>query len=88
MPYPADEDAAKQAFEAVEKLEFGSIVTDQKAKHDEYEVGAKSPRVVVKKGDKVAGRLPRGQGGQQPDLVRVEGKDEVWQAVGSHQVAA
>ena len=42
VAYAADADAAKQAFEAVEKLEFGSIVTDQKSKHDEYEVGSKS----------------------------------------------
>src|SRR5689334_6999312 len=38
IPYAADQDAAKQAFEGLEKLEFDGIVSDQKAKHDEYEV--------------------------------------------------
>src|SRR5438046_482137 len=28
VPYAADNDAAKQAFEALEKLEFGPIVSD------------------------------------------------------------
>ena len=83
VPYPADADAAKQAFEAVEKLEFGSIVTDQKSKHDEYEVGAKSPRVVVKKGDKVLADFRVGKMANNQTLVRKEGNDQVWQAVGS-----
>jgi hypothetical protein len=83
VPYPADADAAKQAFEAVEKLEFGSIVTDQKSKHDEYEVGAKSPRVVVKKGDKLLADFRVGKMANNQTLIRKEGSDQVWQAVGS-----
>jgi hypothetical protein len=83
VPYPADADAAKQAFEAVEKLEFGSIVTDQKSKHDEYEVGAKSPRVVVKKADKVLADFRVGKMANNQTLIRKEGTDQVWQAVGS-----
>jgi hypothetical protein len=83
VPYPADVDAAKQAFEAVEKLEFGSIVTDQKSKHDEYEVGAKSPRVVAKKGDKVLADFRVGKMANNQTLIRKEGSDQVWQAVGS-----
>jgi hypothetical protein len=87
VAYAADAEAAKQAFEAVEKLEFGSIVTDQKSKHDEYEVGDKSPRVVVKKGDKVLADFRVGKLVNNQTLIRVEGKNEVWQAVGSIKFA-
>jgi hypothetical protein len=82
-PYAADQDGAKQAFEAIEKLEFGNIVTDQKAKHDEYEVGANAVRVVAKKGDKVLADLHVGKVTNNATLVRPEGKDEVWQAIGA-----
>jgi len=59
VQFPADENVAKQAFEAVEKLEFGDIVSDQKTKHAEFEVeepapgskDAKAVRVVAKKGE-------------------------------------
>src|SRR5687768_8844215 len=37
VAYAADQDAAKQAFETLEKLEFDGIISDQKSKHDEYE---------------------------------------------------
>jgi hypothetical protein len=84
VAYAADADAAKQAFEAVEKLEFGTIVSDQKSKHAEYEVAAdKSPRVVAKKGDKVLADFRVGKTANNQTMVRVEGKDEVWQALGS-----
>jgi Domain of unknown function (DUF4340) len=83
VPYPADVDAAKQAFEAVEKLEFGSIVTDQKSRHDEYEVGVKSPRVIVKKGATVLADFRVGKMANNQTLIRKEGSDQVWQAVGS-----
>jgi hypothetical protein len=83
--YPAEEDSAKQAFEAIEKMEFGSIISDQKGKHDEFEVGAKSPRVVAKKDGKVLADLRIGKVSPDHTMVRVEGKDEVWQMVGSHK---
>jgi hypothetical protein len=83
VAYAADVDAAKQAFEAVEKLEFGSIVTDQKSKHAEYEVGDKAPRVVAKKGGQVLADLRVGKMANSVTLVRKEGDDRVWQAVGS-----
>jgi hypothetical protein len=83
VPYPADQDTAKQAFAALEKLEFAGIISDQKAKHDEYEVGANSTRVLVKKGDKAVADLRVGKAANNTTMVRVEGKDEVWQAVGS-----
>jgi hypothetical protein len=83
VPYAADQEAAKQAFEGIEKLEFDGIVSDQKAKHDEFEVGANSVRVVGKKGDKTLVDLRIGKVANNQTMVRVEGKDEVWQAVGS-----
>ena len=59
IQFPADDNVAKQAFEALEKLEFGDVVSDQKAKHAEFEVeepqagskDAKALRVVAKKGE-------------------------------------
>ena len=83
VAYAADADAAKQAFQAVEKLEFGSIVTDQKSKHADYEVGDKAARVVARKGDKVLADFRVGKTTNNLTLVRLEGKDEVWQAIGS-----
>jgi hypothetical protein len=83
VAYAADQDAAKQAFEALEKLEFDGIISDQKSKHDEYEVGPKGARVVAKKGDKTLADLRVGKTANNQTMVRVEGKDEVWQAVGS-----
>jgi hypothetical protein len=83
IPYAADQDAAKQAFEGLEKLDFDGIVSDQKSKHDEYEVGASSVRVVAKKGEKPVADLRIGKPANNFTMVRIEGKDEVWQAVGS-----
>jgi hypothetical protein len=82
-PYPADEGNAKQAFEAVEKMEFGDIVTDQKAKQSEFEVGDDGLRVVVKNGNKPVGDLIIGKNLGAGTMVRVPGKDDVWQAAGS-----
>src|SRR4051812_39824450 len=36
VAYAADQEAAKSAFEAIPKLEFDGIISDQKSKHDEY----------------------------------------------------
>jgi hypothetical protein len=84
VPYAADQDAAKGAFEAMEKLEFGSSpVSALKSKHDEFEVGAKGVRVVAKKGDKVLADLRVGKAANSSTMVRLEGKDEVWGANGT-----
>src|SRR3954468_6675800 len=82
VPYAADQEAAKQAFESLEKLEFDGIVSDQKSKQDELEVGASGVRVVAKKGDKVVADLRVGKVANNLTMIRPEGKDEVWQAVG------
>jgi hypothetical protein len=81
--YAADQDGAKQAFEGIEKLEFDGVISDQKSKHDEYEVGASSVRVTAKKGDKTVADFRVGKTANNLTMVRPEGKDEVWQAVGS-----
>lgn len=81
--YVADQGVAKTAFESIEKLEFGTIVTDQKAKYAEFEVDDKALKVVVKKGEQTLAELLVGKSVGGNTLVRVPGKDEVWQALGS-----
>jgi hypothetical protein len=84
VTYPAETDAAKQAFEAMEKLDFSGIISDQKAKHAEFEVdAAKGVRVVGKKGGAVLADLRIGKVANNLTMVRLEGKDEVWQVAGS-----
>lgn len=83
VPYAADKEPAKEAFEAVEQLEFGSVITDQKTKHKEFEVGEGALHVVAKKGDKALANFYVGKSLGAQTLVRLDGKDEVWQAKGS-----
>lgn len=84
VQYPADENVAKQAFEAVEKLDFGDVVSDQKAKHAEFELDdAKALKVAVKKGDQVVSEFLIGKSVGGNTLVRLPGKDEVWTGLGS-----
>jgi hypothetical protein len=82
VPYAADQEAAKQAFESLEKLEFDGIVSDQKSKQDEMEVGASGVRVVAKKADRTVADLRVGKVANNLTMVRLEGKDDIWQAVG------
>lgn len=82
ITYPADKDATKQAFEALTKLEWGTIVSDQKSRQAELEVGDESLRVVVKKGEKPVADLRVGKTANQMTMVRLEGKNEVWSASG------
>lgn len=83
VAYAADKEAAKEAFEGIEQLEFGSVITDQKAKHKEFEVGEGALHVVAKKADKAVANLYVGKSVGSQTLVRLDGKDEVWQAKGS-----
>lgn len=83
VAYVADENAAKAAFEAIEKLDFGDIVTDQKAKQAEFEVGDDGLRVVAKKGTASLAELIVGKAVGAGTMVRVPGKDDIWQANGS-----
>ncbi len=82
-PYAADDNNAKQAFEAIEKLEFGDVVTDQKSKQAEFEVPDDGLRVVAKNGNNPVGELIIGKAMGAGTMVRVPGKDDIWQAGGS-----
>jgi hypothetical protein len=82
MTFPADKDAAKQAFEALTKIDFGNIVSDQKSRQGEFELGEDGLRVTVKKGETVVADLRVGKTTNQMTMVRVEGKDEVWSTSG------
>ncbi|MCS6914258.1 MAG: DUF4340 domain-containing protein [Myxococcales bacterium] len=83
-PYdkPADTSAVKLVVEALEKLRWGDITTQQKARHDELEVTPdKAVRVVAKdSAGKVLADLYLGKMTGSAVMVRLEGKDEVWQA--------
>jgi len=82
-PYAADEPIAKAAFEGLGKMDVSDLVTEQKAKHAEFQVDDKSGLHVVAKakGGKVLADVIVGKttGGT---MVRPAGKDEVWQANG------
>ncbi len=82
IDYPADKDSTKQAFEALTKLEFGTIVSDQKARQNEFEVGDEGLRVTLKKGDAVVADLLIGKTANQMTMVRIQGKDDVWSTTG------
>ena len=82
MAYPADKDAAKLAFEGLTKVDFGNIVSDQKSRQSEFELGDDGLRVTVKKGETVLADLRVGKTTNQMTMVRVEGKNEVWSTSG------
>lgn len=83
-PYdkPADSSAAKQAAETLEKVKWGDITTTQKERHAELEVSADKAIHVVAK-DSAGKTLFDGYIGKAvgaSTMVRIEGKDDVWQA--------
>src|SRR5450759_3820995 len=82
IAYPADKDAAKMAFESLTKMEFGNIVSDQKSRQAEFELGDDALRVTVKKGDKPLADLRIGKTTNQMTMVRLEGKADVWATTG------
>jgi hypothetical protein len=82
IDYAADKDGAKSAFEAIAKLEFHDVVSDQKSRHNEFELGDGSLRVAVKKGDKLLADLHVGKTANDETLVRIEGKNDVWASTG------
>ena len=82
IAYAADKDAAKLAFESIAKIDFGNIVSDQKSRQGEFELGDDSLRVAVKKGEQVLADLRVGKTTNQMTMVRVEGKNDVWAVSG------
>lgn len=83
VAYPAEESAAKDAFEALTKLSFNSIITDQPGKQAEFEVDdAKAIHVVAKKGTAVVADFLVGKQVSGNVALRLPGKNEIWQASG------
>lgn len=84
-PYdkPADPTVAKAAVEALEKVRWGDLVTQQKTKHAEFEVSDdKAVHVVAKdSGGAVLADLYIGKASGSATMVRIAGKDDVWQAL-------
>lgn len=79
---PADQQAVKTAVEALEKLKWGDITTQQKDRHADLEVSDdKAVHVVAKDASgAVLADLLVGKSVGTWTLVRVAGKDDVWQA--------
>jgi len=82
VAYAADEPIVKAAFEALGKFEVASLVTDQKTKHEEFQVDDKAGIHLVAKGKGGATLLDLivGKAAGSGTMVRPTGKDEVWQA--------
>jgi hypothetical protein len=85
VAYAADEPIAKAAFEALGKMDVSDLVTDNKAKHAEFEVDDKGVHVIAKKGDKVLADIVIGKTSGPGTMVRLTGKDQVWQASGMNK---
>lgn len=83
-PYdkPADQAAAKAAAEALEKVKWGDVTTQQKERFADLEVSDdKAVHVVGKDGSgAVLCDLYLGKSVNSSTMVRIAGKDEVWQA--------
>ena len=59
-------------------------MSDQKAKHGEFEIeDGKALRVIVKKGDQALTEFLIGKSVGGNTLLRVPGKDEIWTGIGS-----
>ncbi|HMF40393.1 MAG TPA: DUF4340 domain-containing protein [Polyangia bacterium] len=84
VPYAADEPVVKATFEALGKMDVTDLVTEQKAKHAEFQVDDKSGLHVVAKakGGKVLADITVGKTSGPGTMVRLPGKDDVWQATG------
>jgi hypothetical protein len=81
--WKADQAAVKQLTDALEKVTFGDVVTETKGKHEELGVSdGKAPRVVVKGAGKTLADLYIGKSVGGYTMVRVNGKDDVWQSSG------
>jgi hypothetical protein len=89
VKYKADKYSADSVIEKLENLEFGDLVTERKDKHAEYDLtGDNVIHVVVfdKKKQKMAD-FYLGKVLSDYTMFRVDGKAEVWQAVGSVRFA-
>ena len=80
VDYPADKENAKTAFESFEKMDFGNILSSEKSRQNEFEVGDDSLRVAIKKGDTLLADLRVGKMAGDETMVRFDGKTDVWGA--------
>jgi hypothetical protein len=87
VAYAADDVAAKAAFEALTGLSLGDLVTENKAKHAEFEVDDGKGIHVVAKSEKAGGKVAAdflvGKAVGTGTMVRLAGKDAVWLAGGA-----
>ena len=83
VTYPADQVAAKAAFEGLGKMDISDLVTQQEAKQAEFEVDDKSGvRLVAKHDGKVLADLIVGKSVGAGTMVRPSGTLDVWRATG------
>ena len=83
VPYPADTAAAKAAFEGLGKMNVSDLVTDQASKQGEFQVDDKEGiRVVAKHDSQVLADFIVGKSTGAGTMVRLSGKNEIWQAGG------
>jgi hypothetical protein len=83
VTYPADTTSAKNAFEALGKMDVNDLVTQQEGKLAEFEVDDKTGvRVVAKHDGKVLCDLIIGKGVGAGTMVRPAGSKDVWRASG------
>jgi hypothetical protein len=88
IAYPADANAARAAWAALAKLEFLDLVTDRRARHAELEVDDAGKGVRVIAGASAAPARPPlldlivGKAENGATMVRLSGRDEVWQVTG------
>jgi hypothetical protein len=80
--WPADQGAVKQTIDALERMTFGDLVSDNPAKQEELGVGDKAPRLKVYTGANLVADLIVGKALGGFTLVRLGGKKDVWQAGG------
>jgi hypothetical protein len=85
IQFLADKDGTKTAFDSLAKMDFTTIVSDQKTRHGEFELGDGGLRAVLKKGEQVVADLRIGRTSGQVTMVRLEGKDEVWSVTGIYK---
>jgi hypothetical protein len=83
VAYAADPAMAKPAFEGLGKMDVSDLVTDQPAKQAEFEVTDKDAIHVVAKHDgQVLADFLVGKSVGAGTMVRLNGKNEIWQATG------
>jgi uncharacterized protein DUF4340 len=88
--FAADEATAKSAFESVGKLELGDLVTENKAKQAEFDIDdAKGVHLVAEgaKGTQVLADVIVGKTTGTGTMVRLAGKDQIWQAAAGLRMA-